>query len=83
MLQTLEAVITQSGWVKFNEPFTLEHSVKAYVTILPNTTDELPESSSGQSLLQVLDSAAFSQSPFGESDSMEKQIQANRNAWND
>ena len=83
MLQTLEAVITQSGWVKFNEPFTLDHSVKAYVTILPNATDELPESSSGQNLLQLLESAAFSQAPFGESDSMEKQIQANRNAWND
>ncbi|WP_044406955.1 hypothetical protein [Thiomicrospira microaerophila] len=78
MLQTLEAVITQSGWVKFNELFTLDHSVKAYVTILPNTTDESPESSSGQNLLQLLESA-----PFGESDSMEKHIQTNRNAWND
>lgn len=70
MLQALEAVITQSGWVKFNEPFTLDHSVKAYVTILPNSTDELPESALGQNLLQLLESAAFSQASFGKNDSL-------------
>lgn len=83
MLQTLEAVITQSGWVKFNEPFTLDHSVKAYVTILPDTPSDPATPPLGESLLQLLESAAFRQASFGDAKVMEQQVQANRNAWDD
>lgn len=83
MLQTLEAVITQSGWVKFNEPFSLDHSVKAYVTILPDTPSDSTTPPLGESLLQLLESTPFSQAAFGEAKVLEQQVQVNRNAWND
>jgi|GEM_PF-1396193 len=83
MLQTLEAIITQSGLVKFNEPFTLEHSVKAYVTILPDAPADSIKPPLGKNLLQVLESAPFNQASFGDSDKLAQQIQDNRNAWND
>lgn len=81
MLQTLEAVITPSGWVKFNESFTLDHSVKAYITILPDSTIVTP--ALGENLLQLLESKAFSQAALGDVEILERQVQANRNAWND
>lgn len=83
MLQTLEAVITQSGWIKFNEPFELDHSVKAYVTILPDAPLESVKEPLGTNLLMLLESKPFSQTPFGDSESIAQQVEANRNAWND
>lgn len=81
MLQTLEAVITPSGWVKFNESFTLDHSVKAYITILPDATI-VPSPALGEDLLQLLESKPFSQATLGDIEILERQVQANRNAWN-
>ena len=86
MLHTLEAVITQTGQVKFSEPYTLNHSVKAYVTILPDVPDvpaEQIKKASGQALLQLLETEPFVKASLGDSVKLEQQIQHNRNAWND
>ena len=83
MLHTLEAVITPTGQVKFSEPYTLNHSVKAYVTILPDAPAEQIKKASGQALLQLLETEPFVKASLGDSVKLEQQIQHNRNAWND
>jgi len=83
MLHTLKATITQNGFVKFNEPYTLGHTVKAYITILPDTPNEEVKPSSGQALLQILTSEPFITAPMGKAQEIEQQVKQNRNAWND
>lgn len=83
MLQTLEATITQTGYVKFNEPYALDHAVNAYITILPDTPKKQAPQSSGQVLMQLLATEAFANAPAGKPREIEQQIQQNRNAWND
>lgn len=82
MLRTLEATITQNGLVKFNEPYTLDHTVKAYITILPDTHSEHVKPSSGQALLQILSTEPFTTAPMGDAQKLAQQIEQNRNAWN-
>ena len=81
MLQTFETVITQDGWVKFKESFTLDYSVKSYVTILPKAPLESSNSPLGELLLQLLESTPFSQATWGDSEILEQQVQTSRNAW--
>ena len=83
MLQTLEATITQTGYVKFNEPYALDHTVKAYITILPDTPTDQAQPSSGQVLMQLFATEVFANAPAGKPQEIEQQIEQNRNAWND
>lgn len=81
MLQTFETVTTQDGWVKFNEPFTLDYSVKASVTFLPDAPIESSNPLLGEILLQLLESTPFSLATWGDSEILEQQVQTSRNAW--
>ena len=83
MLQTLAATIAQTGYVKFNEPYALDHTVKAYITILPDTPAEKAPPSSGQVLMQLFATEAFANAPTGKPQELDQQIEQNRNAWND
>lgn len=86
MLQTLEAEIMPNGQVLFLEPLNLAHKVKAYVTILSDKVSNTAENhaaNSGKSLLDLLSSESFSNTPKGNSQHLDQTILANRNAWND
>ena len=82
-LKTFEAEITKSGFVTFNEPYRLDHHVKAYITILPDPVSAQASQTTGQALLQLLKTEKFIKATASDGQQLDLQIQNNRNAWND